>query len=236
LNALHQSPEHEFEAAPGLPESLPAGERILWQGSPGTWSIARDVLRLRWIAGYFGVLLAWQAASSLHDGAGASQVLGALAFTLTLALVACGLIAAFAWLVSRTSVYTVTDRRVVLRIGVVLNVTFNLPFGRIDAAAVRSRPDGSGDLSLLLTDPDRIAWVHLWPHARPWRLKRTEPTLRGIAQVQQVARVMVDALATHRDRAAAGETMATAAAATSATMTPAPRPIPVARHHQPQPV
>ena len=29
------APEHEFEAAHGLPEALPAGERLRWQGAPG---------------------------------------------------------------------------------------------------------------------------------------------------------------------------------------------------------
>ena len=39
--------EHEFEAARGLPELLPAGERVLWQGSPDWRGLAREAeLRL----------------------------------------------------------------------------------------------------------------------------------------------------------------------------------------------
>ena len=41
MKALH---EHEFEAAPGLPEKLPQGERILWQGAPDALALARAAL------------------------------------------------------------------------------------------------------------------------------------------------------------------------------------------------
>ena len=37
MNATH---EHEFEAQPGLPEKLPRGEVILWQGAPN-WKAHR---------------------------------------------------------------------------------------------------------------------------------------------------------------------------------------------------
>ena len=39
--------EHEFEAAPGLPEALPVNERILWQGAPTASLLAVQALHLR---------------------------------------------------------------------------------------------------------------------------------------------------------------------------------------------
>jgi hypothetical protein len=195
VNALHQSPEHEFEAAHGLPEALPASERILWQGSPRAQDVARQVMHVGAIAGYFGVLLAWRGISAFHDGASIGEALLSALWLLPLPLLALGLLGAMAWLVSRTSVYTITDRRVVLRIGVVLNVTFNLPFARIDAVGLRTHRNGSGDLSLLLGESDHIAYVHLWPHARPWHLRRTQPTLRCIPQVERVAALLSTAIA-----------------------------------------
>ena len=42
-----------------------------------------------------------------------------------------------AWLSARNTVYTITDRRVVMRIGIVLTLTFNLPFKRIAAAGLQ---------------------------------------------------------------------------------------------------
>ena len=35
-------PEHEFEPVHGLPEKLPAGEKILWQGSPDWKTLANE--------------------------------------------------------------------------------------------------------------------------------------------------------------------------------------------------
>jgi hypothetical protein len=40
---LHSSPEHEFEAQLGLPEKLPKGESILWQGAPDFKAVALRV-------------------------------------------------------------------------------------------------------------------------------------------------------------------------------------------------
>jgi hypothetical protein len=114
---------------------------------------------------------------------------------LPLAVAALGLLALLVWLVSRTSVYTVTDRRVVMRIGVVLGITFNLPYSQIVSAGLRTNKDGTGDITLVLADTDHIAYIHLWPHARPWHLKRTEPMLRALPQVQGVAQILAGALA-----------------------------------------
>src|SRR5207237_406494 len=77
--------------------------------------------------------------------------------------------------------YTITDQRVVLRVGIVLTVTFNLPLKRIDAAATAVGHGASGDIALSLEGADRIAYLHLWPHARPWHVRRTQPMLRCIA-------------------------------------------------------
>ena len=44
--------EHEFEAAYGLPEPLPKGESILWQGAPDLADLAVRVFHLKKIAVY----------------------------------------------------------------------------------------------------------------------------------------------------------------------------------------
>ena len=50
--------EHELEPQFGLPEPLPQGERILWQGSPDFAALARSAFHVRMLAVYFLVLLA----------------------------------------------------------------------------------------------------------------------------------------------------------------------------------
>jgi len=190
-----QAPEHEFEAAPGLPEPLPRGERLLWQGSPDWRVMAREAMHTRMLSAYFAVLLAWRGVTVLSNGGSVIDAGEAVLWLLPLALLAIAVLSLMAWLIARTSVYTVTDRRVVMRIGVVLSITFNLPYSQIESAGLRSNADGSGDVTLLLNKADRIAYVHLWPHARPWHVKRTEPMLRALPQVRQVAAILSAALA-----------------------------------------
>ena len=183
--------EHEFEAAHGLPEPLPAGERMLWQGAPDWHALAVQALHLRAAAIYFALLLLWQMAGTAADGAGIARTLLAALPLALLALFALGTLALIAWLMGRSTVYTITDRRVVMRIGIVLTVTFNLPYRSIQNADLRLDPrGGTGDIALALKSPDRIAYLHLWPHARPWRIARPEPMLRGVPDAAAVARIL----------------------------------------------
>lgn len=190
-----EAPEHEFEAVRGLPQALPPGERMLWQGAPDWRVLARDVMHLRALSGYFAALLAWRAVSVFSDTGSLAQSALAVLWPAPLALVAIGLLALIAWIIGRTTVYTLTDKRVVMRIGVVLGITFNLPYSQIESAGLRTGRDGSGDLTLVLADTDRIAYVHLWPHARPWHVKRTEPMLRAVPDARRVASILSAALA-----------------------------------------
>lgn len=192
---MHATHEHEFEAAHGLPEPLPPGERLLWQGAPSWQRLAVDALHLRKVALYFGALLAWHAGSGLHDGTPLASLVWSAVPTLLLGGFALALLAAIAVLAARTTVYTLTDRRVVMRVGIVLSVTFNLPLSRVDGASLHRRADGRGDVALQLGGPDRIAYLHLWPHARPWHLRRPQPMLRALPDAERVAGLLGDALA-----------------------------------------
>lgn len=189
-----QAPEHEFEAAPGLPEALPSNERLLWQGSPDWRVLAREALHTRALSIYFAILLLARGVNARAGGASWADTLNSMLGLLPLAVLAIGVLSLLAWLMARTSVYTITDKRVVMRVGVVLTITFNLPFQQIESAALRSNRDGSGDLTLALAPTDHIAYMHLWPHARPWRLKRTQPMLRALPQARTVAAILSAAL------------------------------------------
>jgi hypothetical protein len=185
--------EHEFEAQYGLPEQLPAGEHILWQGRPEVGLVARRVFHLPLLAGYFALLLAWHLGSSLHDGLAWHEALRAAYPLMWVAGVALALVAMLARLSATTTAYTLTDKRVVMRIGIVLTVTYNLPLRCIDAAHLLPLGGGRGEIALQLRGDTRIAWLHLWPHARAWHLRRPQPLLRGLADGQAVARQLVQA-------------------------------------------
>lgn len=186
--------EHDDEAELGLPSPLPAGEQLLWRGAPDWRVLARRNFHVRKLSVYFAALVVWRAAAVLIDGGTALQAVATLFWTVPLAGMALGLIALMAWLVASNAVYTITDRRVVMRVGVVLTVTFNLPLRRIETARLLARPDGTGDIALVLNPEDRIGYVHLWPHVRPWHFTRTEPMLRGLPDAAPVARLLGEAL------------------------------------------
>ncbi len=173
--------EHDFEPVRGLPGVPPQGEVVLWQGSPNWRVLARHGLRLRGLALYFTALLGWFAIAHAagFDVAAARR----LAQFAGLAGVALALVALFAYLVGRTTVYTVTNRRVAIRFGVALSMTLNLPLAQIEAADMRANRDGSGDVALRLTPDTKIAYLLLWPHARPWRMSPAEPMLRAVQNV-----------------------------------------------------
>lgn len=188
------SDDHDFEPAYGLPERLPASERLLWQGSPDWKMIARDALHLRGLSLYFAVLLLWRGANAMSGGS-LREALIAVAWLAPLALLALATLSVLAWLTARTSVYTLTDRRVVMRVGIVLTVTFNLPYRMIDAASLHADAEGRGDIAISLAGDGRIAYAHLWPHVRPWQIRRTQPMLRGLPAAREVATILGAALA-----------------------------------------
>ena len=180
----------------GLPESLPRGEKILWRGRPDAKALAFAAFRIGWVAAYFGVLFAWRFAATLADGAGAIDALIYAAWILPLAVAGLAIIALLAWQSARTTIYTVTVRRVVLRIGVALPLTLNLPYAQIESAWVKPRRGDVGDLSFGLQAGARIGYAVLWPHARAWHFARPQPTLRAIPDAAAVADRVARALST----------------------------------------
>lgn len=191
--AHHNGHEHEFEPQYGLPETLPASESVLWQGVPQRGRIAQEVFHLRAVMIYFAIILGLRFAFQIHDGGSVGEALAAVTWLLPVFALGCLLLWLLAHLVQQTTVYTITDRRVVMRVGIVLSLTFNLPFARIQSAQVRRRPDGGGDIVLELVSGDKIAWPHLWPHVRPWRIAWPQPMLRGLSEVDRPAGLLREA-------------------------------------------
>jgi hypothetical protein len=218
--------EFATEPVKGLPERLPAGERMLWQGQPSWRALAIRVFHVRKIAIYFGLILMWRLASAWIDGSSSASAAAFLVWFLPVALAAVAIPTLLAWLYARTTVFTITNRRVVMRYGVALPWTLNLPYRSVESAAMNVQKDGTGDLALSLTGLGRISYLHLWPFARPWRVSRAQPMMRGLPDGLMTARVLARALNAFAETspdgavampvpvpAAAGDTMPTPAAA-----------------------
>lgn len=178
--------EHDFEPIRGLPGDLPAGEHILWQGAPDAWAFARTALNTRWIAGYFAVLVAWALVRGTLMGVLLTAGFGAIAI---------GLALIFAFMVAKTTVYTITNRRVVLRIGVALSKCINLPLSQLGSADFRQQGMGFGDIALVPAVRSGLGYALLWPHARPMHLSAPQPMLRAIPNAAEVAGVLAKATA-----------------------------------------
>ena len=175
--------EYDSEPTPGLPGELPAGERILWQGSPDMRQMAFHAFHIRAVGAYFVALTGWGA---IQAARGYATWLGT-GVTLGIGIVGVGLIAALAWASARSTIYTLTNRRIVMRFGIALPKCVNLPLGAISAADLAGQGDGKGDIALRLGAQQRLGWMQLWPHARPWAINNVQPMLRSIPDAERVA-------------------------------------------------
>jgi hypothetical protein len=183
-----------FEPVPGLPELLPQGETMLWQGSPEWRALAISAFHVRKVAAYFTLLLVWQMISAWRDGAGAAETAMLGVWIVLLAAAAIGILCMLAYFYARGTIYTLTSKRIVIRTGLALPVTLNLPLSLIDTASVGRQSGGTGSIALAVTKPYRIAWLVLWPNVRPWTFTNPQPLLRCLANVGSVASILARAL------------------------------------------
>jgi hypothetical protein len=191
----HDHDDFQVEPIRGLPEMPPEGEHILWQGAPSWKALARDALNLHWVAGYFVALAAWRGIV-LADRGGWALGLKATIPYLLMGLVACLLLMGLAYIFAKTTVYTITNRRVAMRIGAALTVTLNVPFTLLGSADLTRRKDGTGSIMLDLMDDTRLSYLICWPHVRPWKMSKTQPALRSLPNVDAVAKILSEAART----------------------------------------
>lgn len=178
--------EYDDEPIRGLPGELPEGETLIWQGSPEWRLLARSAFFTRIVGLYFAGLVALAIYNGSSGGVIATVIAGAVGI---------GLLMLYAWAVARTTVYTLTSRRVVLRVGVALNMCINLPLAKIGGANLRPLGPVEGDLALELIGPHKLGYLVLWPHARPWRLGNPQPMLRALPDAAVVGERLARAVA-----------------------------------------
>jgi hypothetical protein len=211
--------DFDFEPIPGLPAIPPQGERILWQGKPEWRGLAVRAFHIRKVAIYFAVLIAWRGIAAHADGMAVAAASRQMAWIGLLGLACMAVLALLAWGYARSTIYTVTTRRIVIRSGIALPLTVNVPFSQIEAASLKVRADGTGDLPVRIAPGQRIAALALWPNWRPWRFTRPEPMLRAIARPEAVAALLAGAL-----RGEAVQPLPAASEASSAAAAPLGQP------------
>lgn len=195
--------EHDWEPVRGLPEALPQGERILWQGAPDWRHLALEAFHLRTASLYLLGCWALAIIGFLADGAGLAPGLQSGVWLALAGMLGGGILAGLAFLYAKSAVFTITNKRVVIRAGLAIPKAVNLPFGLVESAALKQRADGVGDIPLTLAKPHRAAFLHLWPFVRPGRFARPEPMLRAVPEAGLVADILARAL--RQDLAAKGQ-------------------------------
>lgn len=183
--------EHDEEPIPGLPGKPPPGERILWRGSPDWRVLARTAMHTRAVTLYFALLAALALANAVA-GSGSSAAFTGVAVTVAGGAAAVGLLNLLAWAIARSTIYTLTNRRVVIRAGVALPKCLNLPLSMIGSVALAERgtkeDGGAGDVALATNAAaKRLGYIVLWPHVRPWRMRAPQPMLRAVPDAAGVA-------------------------------------------------
>jgi hypothetical protein len=176
--------------------TLPKGERLIWQGKPGATALALRVFHMRLVTIYFALLFVARVAIGVFEHQPAFEVAAAASRLIIPLAIVLALLGGLSFLYSRTTRYSVTSRRVLLQFGAVLPMTLNIPFTQIASAAMKEFDDGSGDIPLAVVSEQRLAFLLLWPHVRPWRLTQVEPMLRCVPDASKVADLLARAMRT----------------------------------------
>ncbi|MEO0463494.1 MAG: photosynthetic complex putative assembly protein PuhB [Pseudomonadota bacterium] len=175
-------------SANGDPMGTPAAdEHVLWKGRPNLPVLTRTAFHMRTYALYFAVLVI--AAFALGNMASA-------VFLIVAGLIGGLIIQAMAWQSARTTLYILTDQRLIFRIGMAVEARINIPLKHINAANLNPRSaSGHGDIAVQLSGDRVLGYLLMWPHARPFRFARPEPMLRAVPDAEHVAGLLAEACA-----------------------------------------
>ena len=189
--------QDDFAVEPikGLPGVPPEGEDILWQGCPNWWAFSKDSLKIHWVLGYFILIAVWRYLS-FYQLQGTKYAAAGSLLLLFLGVLACAILMLIAYIQTRVTVYTITTKRVVMRIGAALTVTFNFPFSKISNANLVLQKNGTGTIAFELMGSSKASYLVLWPHVRPWNISDPQPAFRCIDNPESVAKILAGAAMT----------------------------------------
>lgn len=177
----------------GVNEALPPGERVLWEGAPNARALARHLFFVRPLAVYLALMVAWWLGVN-RGQVGTGQFWATLGTQL---LLSGGLVAGAWWLaraIANGTTYAITDRRIVMRFGVVFPLTINVPLHYVQGASARQFGDRTGQIAVQLDAKEKLAWIVLFPHVRPWTFNNPEPLLRGLSDPVKVGEILREAV------------------------------------------
>ncbi|MBA4042941.1 MAG: photosynthetic complex assembly protein [Erythrobacter sp.] len=160
-----------------------ADEKVLWKGRPTLSLLARSAFHTHKLAFYFAVLIAIALASGRSEAAVVAAVLGTALLAILYLL---------AWLSARSTLYILTDERLIMRIGMAIETRINIPLKQIKSAHLRPRGKDHGDIAFELNGDRILGTVLLWPHVRPWHYAHPQPMLRAVPEAQALAQLIAE--------------------------------------------
>ncbi len=183
----HAELENDGPTAHGDRLGTPApDEKVLWKGRPDFGLLARTAFH----AHKAGLYMAALAVIGLMLGN-----TGAALFAAGTGVVLVALLYLLAWLSARSTLYILTDVRLIMRIGMAIETRINVPLKQVKAAHLRPRPGGHGDIALEVSGERLLGHVLLWPHVRPWRYAMPQPMLRAVPDAAALAQMIAQARA-----------------------------------------
>jgi Bacterial PH domain len=160
-------------------------ERVLWKGRPQLSLLARTAFHARSAGLYMAALVV---AALLLGKPDAAMVAGVLGLLLS------AILTLLAWASARSTLYILTDTRLIMRIGIAIETRINIPLKQITAAhlAVQTK-DGHGDIAFEVAGERLLGTLLLWPHVRPWHYARPQPSLRAVPDAAALAQMIAEA-------------------------------------------
>ncbi len=183
----HALLENDGPTAHGDRMGTPApDEKVLWKGRPALGLFARSAFHTVKLGLYFAALVIIALATG-------NQTAAMVAAGLGVALI--GLLYLLAWLSVRSTLYILTDVRLILRIGIAIETRVNIPLKQIKSAVLRAHGADYGDIALELDGDRLLGTLILWPHMRPGRYARPQPMLRAVPGAAYLAQLIAEARA-----------------------------------------
>lgn len=209
------------EPLPGLPAELPDGEELLLQVKPSAFGLMIHALHVRFLLGYILVV------GGIRAFSGVSPLTTVVLQSFLVAGLVTAILYTVAWLMARAAIFSITTHRVFFRVGAGIRKYINIPFTDIQAVDLRERTNEEGDIALTTTSDKPIPYLHLWPFARPLRMRKTVPLLRCVPNARATAERLAAAMQQQPNTAANARTTRHKASEPSPTTQPIPTPSPM---------
>jgi len=179
----------KFEAPKNILDAIPNGESILWKGRPSLWGFSWNLFGLKWITLYLSMLSIVSVARFFASDFYTAFYVDFLPFFLS-GIFASIILIGLAATQTYSTVYIITENRVIIKTGAALSFLISMPFKKIKEVNLQKRGASIGTISFELFSKKRVPYISCWPSVRPWKFKKTQPAFSCVRSVEEVATIL----------------------------------------------